>query len=232
MLHCLSSNRYTFPDPYISGVSPLHGSYRPPPLQDGVFSTTMRTEFESLGLESKYSWIPSTFRVSDDGLDVRIESYINGLGSRDQYPLLYRLIEKTFLLALPHFERMTHKFEPGTLSPAGMDTFGRSSILLMPKTQSRTEQRWVDRAPLRDGCTEGEWEAYLMQQEFFKAAEEMSRKADLDALEVARLRDWADRVSSFAFDDSVAASSFKGQNLEVIVKVKRTETLTSSNLRR
>jgi hypothetical protein len=69
---------------------------------------------------SKHSWIPSIFHVSDDGLDVRIKSYINGLGPRDRFPILYALIEKVFLLALPHFER-TLDFQHGTgfESPSG-----------------------------------------------------------------------------------------------------------------
>jgi ssDNA-specific exonuclease RecJ len=67
-----------------------------PPPNINEWSTTF---------ESKYSWIPSIFQVSPDGTDVRIESYINGMGPRDRFPVLYRLIEKVFLLALPHFER-------------------------------------------------------------------------------------------------------------------------------
>lgn len=38
-------------------------------------------------------------------MDVHIQSYINGLGTREEYPDLYRVIEKVFLLVLPHFER-------------------------------------------------------------------------------------------------------------------------------
>lgn len=58
-----------------------------------------------LTFESKYAWIPSNFRISDDGTDVRIQSYINGLGPRDRFPTLYRLIEKVFLVVLPHLEK-------------------------------------------------------------------------------------------------------------------------------
>lgn len=57
------------------------------------------TDFQSI-----FAWIPSIFKVSDDGLDVTIQAYINGLGPRDEYENLYRLIERVFLVALPHFE--------------------------------------------------------------------------------------------------------------------------------
>lgn len=54
---------------------------------------------------SQYAWIPTIFRISDDGGDVHIDSYINGLGPRKEFPVLYRLIEKTFLFVLPHLQR-------------------------------------------------------------------------------------------------------------------------------
>jgi hypothetical protein len=54
---------------------------------------------------TNHAMLPSIFRVSEYGKDVRIESYINGLGPRESFPVLYRLIEQVFLLALPHFER-------------------------------------------------------------------------------------------------------------------------------
>jgi hypothetical protein len=70
------------------------------------FVTSINTGDRGLArFNSPYSWIPSVFRVSDDGMDVHIESYINGLGPRDDFPVLYRLIEKLFLFALPHLER-------------------------------------------------------------------------------------------------------------------------------
>jgi hypothetical protein len=71
----------------------------------------MEANEDEVTFSSVYSWIPSVFKVSDDGLDVRIKSYINGLGPREAYPVLYRLIEEVFLLVLPQFERtLGHKF--------------------------------------------------------------------------------------------------------------------------
>ena len=92
-------------DPYVAGVTPLEDPSRMPALRDGKFSTKMYPNRNPLSLESKYSWMPSIFRVSDDGKDVHISSYINGLGPRDRFPVLYRLIEKAFLVVLPHLER-------------------------------------------------------------------------------------------------------------------------------
>jgi hypothetical protein len=92
-------------DHYVAGVTPLEDPSRMPTLRDGKFSTEMYSNRNPLSLESKYSWMPSIFRVSDDGKDVHISSYINGLGPRDRFPVLYRLIEKAFLVVLPHLER-------------------------------------------------------------------------------------------------------------------------------
>lgn len=63
-----------------------------------------------LTFKSDHSWIPSVFNVSEDGSDVHIEKYINGLGPRERFPALYRAIEKIFLFVLPHF-RKTLDFE-------------------------------------------------------------------------------------------------------------------------
>jgi hypothetical protein len=93
-------------DPYIAGVSPITSSASMPPLRDGKFKTAMVDEWNwNLLFESQYAWIPSVFQISDDGTDVHIQSYINGLGTRDKFPTLYRLIEKVFLVVLPHFEQ-------------------------------------------------------------------------------------------------------------------------------
>jgi hypothetical protein len=102
----------TLPDPYIAGVTQVNSGAKEPSLTSGKFKTAMGANHQLLHFESVYSWIPSVFRVSENGLDVRIESYINGLGPREQYPVLYKLIEKAFVLALPQLERtLAHSFE-------------------------------------------------------------------------------------------------------------------------
>ena len=90
-----------------------------PRLDGGQFVTVMEVPGSDRTFESVYSWIPSNFHVSEDGLDVHIESYINGLGPREQYPVLYRLLEKQFLLALPHFERTLGCEFEASLTPSG-----------------------------------------------------------------------------------------------------------------
>jgi hypothetical protein len=110
------------PDPYIVGVTE---SRRPSPILINARFRSEKQEVvgyhsESQIFESRYSWIPTTFQVSDDGMDIHIQDYINGLGPRNDFPTLYRLIEKLFLLALPHFEKtLAHQFTPSE-SPSGM----------------------------------------------------------------------------------------------------------------
>ena len=92
------------PDPYVADVTLVEDPSRKPALRNGKFTTMMVNDSSSTTFESKYAWMPSVFCVSDDGKDVHISSYINGLGPRDRFPVLYRLIEKVFLVVLPHLE--------------------------------------------------------------------------------------------------------------------------------
>lgn len=66
---------------------------------------TKQSTLTDYTFESRYAWVPSVFHISEDGLDVSIKSYINGLGPRERHPDLYRLIEKVFLIVLPQLER-------------------------------------------------------------------------------------------------------------------------------
>lgn len=106
---------HVFLDPYVPGATELRAGVEDTSSHDGQFASAMTIEAddgESIEFISKYAWIPSTFRVSDDGKDARIESYINGLGSRENFPLLYRLIELVFVLALPHLEKtLAYQYE-------------------------------------------------------------------------------------------------------------------------
>ncbi|KAF4566608.1 hypothetical protein EYR36_012039 [Pleurotus pulmonarius] len=79
--------------PYKGAISQVHPGVTLPRLDDGVFRTKQST-LTDYTFESRYAWIPSIFHISEDGLDVSIKSYINGLGPRERYPDLYRLIEK------------------------------------------------------------------------------------------------------------------------------------------
>lgn len=113
-------------DPYIAKKTPIHLSATAPPIYDGRFMTSVITQNEyegSVDHSSAYAWIPSIFTVSDDGKAVQIDSYINGLGPREQYPGLYTLIENVFLCLLPHLERTAE------LLFEARDTGASSSIL-------------------------------------------------------------------------------------------------------
>ncbi|KAJ7284557.1 hypothetical protein C8J57DRAFT_1708995 [Mycena rebaudengoi] len=89
--------------------------------RSNVFSTEVAVGASyPIRLKSRYAWIPSVFEVSEDGKDAHIQSYINGLGPREHFPRLYRLIEKIFVLALPHFER-TMNFKYQYIEPSSGD---------------------------------------------------------------------------------------------------------------
>jgi hypothetical protein len=96
-------------DPYMVDSTPLPDTVIQPPTQDGKFITTMEQKHEyqdeDVTMESAYAWIPSIFTVSEDGNDVSIEGYINGLGTREQYPVLFRVVEQVFKIAMPLLER-------------------------------------------------------------------------------------------------------------------------------
>lgn len=90
-------------DPYI-GV-------RITPLTHGHFTTRQSASYE-FTFASRFAWIPSIFHISDDGTDVHIESYINGLSPRERYPHLSRVVENVFMVVLPQLERTIEwKFE-------------------------------------------------------------------------------------------------------------------------
>jgi hypothetical protein len=62
---------------------------------------------EAATMESAYAWIPAVFDVSDDGNNVSLRGYINGLGTREQYPVLFTLIEEVFKVVMPILECTT-----------------------------------------------------------------------------------------------------------------------------
>jgi hypothetical protein len=100
----------------MAGVTPLGESVQPPFVLDGTFVTTMRSKHpsaeDSVVFKSAYAWVPSVIKVSEDGARTTIDGYINGLGSREQFPTLFQLIEQVFALVLPVLEKaFTFKFE-------------------------------------------------------------------------------------------------------------------------
>jgi hypothetical protein len=106
----------------MADVTPISPSITQAPTVNGKFTTHMREMHEHkdkcVTMASAFAWIPTVFAVSEDGKDVFIEGYINGLGPREQYPTLYGLLEDIFKIVMPMLER-TMK---GSGSNEGSDT--------------------------------------------------------------------------------------------------------------
>jgi hypothetical protein len=107
-----------------------------PRTEDGQFKTVLHgghpDSDEAHELASKFAWIPTVFTVSEDGQKVTIDGYINGLGNRAQHPVLFELLEQTFLLVMPLLEKTTsHEFR------AREDTSSRQSIHLFVPSARR-----------------------------------------------------------------------------------------------
>jgi hypothetical protein len=107
-------------DPYMADVTPLPESVTPAYTTNGKFMTSMEEKRDSddqcVIFESDYAWIPSVIQISPEGNHAVIDSYINGLGTREQFPTLFRLIEQVFELAIPLLEKtissdMPHRIE-------------------------------------------------------------------------------------------------------------------------
>jgi hypothetical protein len=100
----------------MADVTPLNDGAVPPRTHDGKFVTTMNQKHpyndEEATLKSAFAWIPTVFQISKDGQHAEIQGYINGLGPRERFPVLYRLIEQTFRIAMPMLEKTVgHTFE-------------------------------------------------------------------------------------------------------------------------
>ncbi|KAL0961447.1 hypothetical protein HGRIS_006392 [Hohenbuehelia grisea] len=141
--------------PYIALETPVHDGVRLPPFSQGRFATQVfHSLTESLGDAqslyhiSKYAWIPSVFRISEDGKSASIDSYINGLGPRKQYPNLYRIIEELFICCLPHFERtMNTPFERQDSPSGGTQTEWNA---IRAKQQQDKERERVERLSIAE----------------------------------------------------------------------------------
>ncbi|KAF4583610.1 hypothetical protein EYR38_002365 [Pleurotus pulmonarius] len=182
--------------PYIVDFSPVIPGVTP---HIETYSTMICTEDISITHESIYAWIPSIFTVSEGGNDVSIDSYINGLGPRDQFPTLYRLLEKVFLFVLPHFER-TLEVE--------LDSLKTNSV-----------ERWEQRTSKRAGTTLDDWKLLLEHQAKEKAeflAKEEARKENIDAQMKNEWDNW--QASNRDQDEAAPPSPFAGMTLKVIVK--------------
>jgi hypothetical protein len=171
-------------------------------------------------LRSEYAWVPSIFRVSDDGTDVQIKSYINGLGPREDFPILYRLIEKVFLLALPHLERTLYGqyvfWDSYRESPAGVSS---PKCISSPTNESIEVERWFERAALRRSCTQVQWNALLARQKKRKEKQENQKTSAQEKIKAQIRRDRSNLAHFDSLDDSTIVSSYSGRDLKVIVRV-------------
>ncbi|KAG5221930.1 4-coumarate CoA ligase [Salix suchowensis] len=115
-----------------------------------TYSTIICTEDISIPHESIYAWIPSIFTVSEGGNDVSIDSYINGLGPRNQFPTLYRLLEKVFLFIL-HILKGHSRPSWSLQNELGDDTKGHREGLSRDVAFGRNGELWpytLDNEPL------------------------------------------------------------------------------------
>ncbi|KAL0950704.1 hypothetical protein HGRIS_007481 [Hohenbuehelia grisea] len=188
--------------PFVAGWTEVTDESRMPDPPNNIFRSRL-SGIRDYDFESRYGWLPSTFRMSEDGQNVHIQSYINGLGPRERFPDLYQLIEQLFLIALPHFER-TLRFE---------------YVYKPTPSQQRWEQRYAARRSAADSLGRIErqdWEKILATQREAKAAEkaqareQAKRRLDSKAEEI--------RNSSEIMAAGMQPSIWKGKDLKVIVK--------------
>ncbi|KAJ3751513.1 hypothetical protein DFH05DRAFT_196656 [Lentinula detonsa] len=191
--------------PYIAGLTTLPPDVKPPPVDfDGKFRTEIST-LDTQEMASLFAWIPSVFKVSPDGTDVHIDSYINGLGTREQYPSLFRTIEKLFLLALPHFEKtmkISEVYEP---------------------QKSPSVRRWMQRqyfASANEGLlTKRMWVEFLESHASEWDAQKRAEKAAKGWLKDHIRQESMVKESFYQLSDELVASDlYKGRELKVIVK--------------
>ncbi|KAJ3725634.1 hypothetical protein DFJ43DRAFT_1088486 [Lentinula guzmanii] len=192
--------------PYIAGRTAVCSPEikLPPTDSDGKFHTRISTLF-SQEMVSSFAWIPSIFRVSPDGTDVRIDSYINGLGTREEYPSLFRVIEKMFLLALPHFEKTMEKSEVYKPQPSPSVT------------------RWLERhsfASENEGAlTRDMWSQFLAANGPKWDVQKRDQLEEGVFLQYESSQETLAKENFYQLgDEHVASDRFKGAQLKVIVK--------------
>ncbi|THV00184.1 hypothetical protein K435DRAFT_776725 [Dendrothele bispora CBS 962.96] len=198
-------NASTSMPPLVEDVSRTLNSFSLKDPNPKVFETGMLVNGEKTVFRSRYSWIPTVFSVNPEGTDVHIQSYINGLGSREDHPDFYRLLEKVFLLVLPQLQKTVEisggfKFEDSESSPS--------------------QCRWGGRCALDGQGTREDWDNLLMRQHEEKEREIQERQnIDHDAKQ--ERQQWftgshTEERSSVPPDTT--STPWKGKDLKVIVK--------------
>jgi hypothetical protein len=93
-------------------VTPLPKGVDTPETIEGRIKTMMALGEGAINLFSNFGWIPTVFQASKDGQQFEIQDYINGLGPREHFPVLFKLIEQAFRIAMPMLEKaVSRKFE-------------------------------------------------------------------------------------------------------------------------
>jgi hypothetical protein len=222
------SSHHRYPDPYMADVTPLNDGAVPPRTYDGKFVTTMNQKHpdndDETTLESAFAWIPTVFQVSEDGQHVEIQDYINGLGPRERFPVLYRLVEQTFRIAMPMLEKTVgHTFE-NVVANGSCKSHGTTHPLLPmygtgPDVELQLVRRWEERRTRRNDIGEEELAARQARE---KANEEAARQA----AEAKRLKEKMQERAAF-FDSAnqyipeanvTTESKWAGKQVKVIVK--------------
>ncbi|KAF9064500.1 hypothetical protein BDP27DRAFT_1333470 [Rhodocollybia butyracea] len=193
--------------PYIAGITCTSSSdiKLPPVGTDGKFHTKI-SNLHTQEMTSLFAWIPSVFKLSPDGTDVHIDSYINGLGMRKEYPGLFRVIEKMFLLVLPHFEKTM-----------------KASANYTPR-HSPSVRRWMERHDFASGgneevLTREMWAQFIDENSSTWDAEKLKEKKKKEKLQRNIQQEDSIKESFYKLgDEFVASEIYKGQELKVIVK--------------
>ncbi|KAF9066699.1 hypothetical protein BDP27DRAFT_1330170 [Rhodocollybia butyracea] len=192
--------------PYIAGTTPVSSLNvkLPPTREDNKFHTKLFTQYPQ-DMISSYAWIPSVFQISSDGTDVHIDSYIAGLGTREQYPSLFRVIEKMFLLALPHFEKT-------------LKTSAEYATEYSPSVK-----RWTDRRDFAVAheaeLTRQMWAQFLSAQSSTWDAQQRDEKQVTEVLQQDIKQEDSNKTSFYDIGDEFFASKqYKGRGMKVIVK--------------
>ncbi|KAE9398878.1 hypothetical protein BT96DRAFT_939813 [Gymnopus androsaceus JB14] len=157
-------------------------------------------------MSSSFAWIPSVFKFSPNGTDVHIDSYINGLGLREEYPDLFRVIEKMFLLALPHFEKTIESSNyTAKHSPSVQRWKERYEFAVKPENRfGLTRKMWTD---FLDEHT-SKWDAQ-------KLIEKEAKRKLKGGYSTGRLYQ---RSFYDLGDEFVASDIYKAEEMKVIVK--------------
>ncbi|KAK7453451.1 hypothetical protein VKT23_011723 [Stygiomarasmius scandens] len=188
--------------PYIAGYSDvLPNASTPMPsltsaesfsdkdLNPQAFESEMTVNDQDIVFQSRYAWIPTVFSVNKEGTDVHLQSYINGIGPREEHPDLYRLLEKL-----------------------------EKTLQISADYEGYRDANSSQRKEL-DGATEQQWNDLLARQKAEKEEEaEQIRNIDHEAEEERKRWFSTDRGDEPDATLEEPSSGWKGKDLKIIVK--------------